>query len=121
MIGVNNRNLRTLAIDVRASEDLVARMPPHVVAVSESGLKTPRDLAHLASLGYRAFLIGEGFMTAPAPVFTPHGKAARISSGASGMDTRSRSPSRTAESSATKDAMVASPVQPSERKVTAHG
>jgi indole-3-glycerol phosphate synthase len=67
VIGVNNRNLRTLAIDVRASEDLVARMPPHVVAVSESGLKTPRDLAHLASLGYRAFLIGEGFMTAPAP------------------------------------------------------
>ena len=40
IIGVNNRNLRTLAVDVHASETLIARMPPDVVAVSESGLKT---------------------------------------------------------------------------------
>jgi indole-3-glycerol phosphate synthase len=67
VIGVNNRNLRTLAVDVRASDDLMARMPAHVIAVSESGLKTPHDLEHLAGLGYRAFLIGERFMTAPEP------------------------------------------------------
>ena len=38
-------------------------MPPHVIAVSESGLKTPADLDRLAVIGYRAFLIGERFMT----------------------------------------------------------
>jgi indole-3-glycerol phosphate synthase len=67
VIGVNNRNLRTLAVDVHASEDLMACMPPHVVAVSESGLKTPSDIKRLSALGYRAFLIGERFMTASDP------------------------------------------------------
>jgi indole-3-glycerol phosphate synthase len=67
VIGVNNRNLRTLAVDVHASEDLIARMPPGVVAVSESGLKSAGDLDRLGRLGYRAFLIGERFMTDPDP------------------------------------------------------
>jgi indole-3-glycerol phosphate synthase len=67
IIGVNNRNLRTLAVDVDASEQLIARMPAHVIAVSESGLKSAADLERLAALGYRAFLIGERFMTAPDP------------------------------------------------------
>ncbi len=67
VVGVNNRNLRTLAVDVAASELLVGGMPPDVVAVSESGLKSPADLARLSSLGYRAFLIGERFMTDPDP------------------------------------------------------
>ena len=66
-IGVNNRNLHTLAVDVRASETLMAMMPADVTAVSESGLKTAADLTHLARLGYRAFLIGERFMTDPDP------------------------------------------------------
>ena len=42
-------------------------MPPDVVAVSESGLRTPDDLARLRQRGYRAFLIGERLMTAPDP------------------------------------------------------
>jgi indole-3-glycerol phosphate synthase len=67
VIGVNNRNLRTLAVDVHASEDLIARMPPGVVAVSESGLKSRADLDRLGRLGYRAFLIGEHFMADPDP------------------------------------------------------
>ena len=67
VIGVNNRNLRTLAVDVRASEDLIARVPGDVVAVSESGLKTPADLRRLSELGYRAFLMGERFMATPDP------------------------------------------------------
>jgi indole-3-glycerol phosphate synthase len=67
IVGVNNRNLRTLEVDVRASEDLIARMPKGVVAVSESGLKTPEDLRRLTALGYCAFLIGERFMTDPDP------------------------------------------------------
>ncbi|HJZ73263.1 MAG TPA: indole-3-glycerol phosphate synthase TrpC [Vicinamibacterales bacterium] len=67
IIGVNNRNLRTLEVDAHASDALIAQMPPDVVAVSESGLKTSADLIRLKELGYRAFLIGERFMSAPAP------------------------------------------------------
>jgi indole-3-glycerol phosphate synthase len=67
IVGVNNRNLRTLAVDVQSSEALVARMPKDVVAVSESGLKASEDLIRLESLGYRAFLIGERLMTTTDP------------------------------------------------------
>ena len=63
LVGVNNRNLRTLAVDVGASDRLAAKMPAGVVGVSESGLQTRDDLARLAAAGYRAFLIGERFMT----------------------------------------------------------
>jgi indole-3-glycerol phosphate synthase len=67
IIGVNNRNLRTLDVDVHASELLIARIPPEIVAISESGLKTADDLLRLRQLGYRAFLIGERFMAATDP------------------------------------------------------
>ena len=63
VIGVNNRNLRTLTVDVDASDRLAARVPRGVVAVSESGLKSRAELDRLAAAGYRAFLIGERFMT----------------------------------------------------------
>jgi indole-3-glycerol phosphate synthase len=67
IVGVNNRNLRTLEVDVNASERVAARLPRGVLAVSESGLKTAEDLARFRSLGYHAFLIGERFMTVPDP------------------------------------------------------
>jgi indole-3-glycerol phosphate synthase len=67
IVGVNNRNLRTLAVDLDASERLIARMPADVVAISESGLKSAADLMHLRQLGYRAFLIGEHFMSSKEP------------------------------------------------------
>ena len=63
VIGVNNRNLRTLAVDVDASFRLAARIPRDVVAVSESGLRRREDVQRLLAAGYRAFLIGERFMT----------------------------------------------------------
>jgi len=67
VIGVNNRNLRTLTVDVAASHDLAAMLPEGVVGVSESGLRTSEDLVRLRRDGYKAFLIGERFMTAPDP------------------------------------------------------
>lgn len=67
IVGVNNRNLRTLEVDVRASDALIARIPSHVVAVSESGLRSAADVARLRAVGYRAFLIGERFMSAGDP------------------------------------------------------
>ncbi len=67
IVGVNNRNLRTLEVDTRASEAIRSRMPNGVIAVSESGLKSTADLERMRDLGYSAFLIGEHFMTASDP------------------------------------------------------
>jgi indole-3-glycerol phosphate synthase len=67
IVGVNNRKLRTLEVDVNVSERAAAKMPRDVIAVSESGLRTTDDLRRFRHLGYRAFLIGERFMTAPDP------------------------------------------------------
>jgi indole-3-glycerol phosphate synthase len=67
IIGVNNRNLRTLEVDLTASRDIAAVLPKDVLAISESGLKTPADLHSMTALGYRAFLIGERFMIEPDP------------------------------------------------------
>jgi indole-3-glycerol phosphate synthase len=67
LVGVNNRDLRTLAVDVAASHRLAPLMPPDVVAVAESGLRTAEDLRSLAHAGYRGFLVGERLMAAPDP------------------------------------------------------
>ena len=67
VIGVNNRNLRTLTVAVDASFQLAAMLPADVVGVSESGLRSRADLEQLTAAGYRAFLIGERFMTDPDP------------------------------------------------------
>jgi indole-3-glycerol phosphate synthase len=67
IVGVNNRNLRTLAVDTTVSERLGARMPRHVAAVSESGLTGAADVARLQRAGYHAFLVGERLMTAADP------------------------------------------------------
>jgi indole-3-glycerol phosphate synthase len=67
IVGVNNRNLRTLEVDVEASERLIGQIPEDVVAVSESGLRSAEDLVRLQALGYRAFLIGERFMVEADP------------------------------------------------------
>ena len=82
VIGVNNRNLRTLQVDVTASDRLAAAMPTHVTAVSESGLKDRSELERLTAAGYDAFLIGERFMTDPAPAAALQGLIAGVGAGA---------------------------------------
>ena len=67
IIGVNNRNLRTLQVDLDASRSVSDLLPASAIGVSESGLKTPADLQAMRTLGYRAFLIGERFMVEPDP------------------------------------------------------
>lgn len=67
IIGVNNRNLRTLQVDLGASEEIAALIPASAIGISESGLKTREDLHRMKSLGYRAFLMGERFMIEPNP------------------------------------------------------
>jgi indole-3-glycerol phosphate synthase len=65
LIGVNNRNLKTLAVDLATTEQLAPRVPKDRVVVAESGLGTPADLARMARVGAKAFLIGESFMRKP--------------------------------------------------------
>jgi len=67
VVGVNNRNLRTLAVDLDVSARLAVRLPAGVTAVSESGVGSVADVRRLASLGYRAFLVGERLMTSSDP------------------------------------------------------
>lgn len=67
IVGVNNRNLRTLDVDRGVSLELASQIPADVIAVSESGLRSPEDLERLRAAGYRAFLVGERFMTANDP------------------------------------------------------
>jgi indole-3-glycerol phosphate synthase len=67
VIGVNSRNLRTLNVDPRVHEELVALIPPPTSAVAESGIASTADLDRLEHAGYRAFLVGERLITQPDP------------------------------------------------------
>ena len=62
LLGVNNRNLKTFETDLATTERLAARVPADRMLVAESGLFSPADLARLAKVGARAFLIGESLM-----------------------------------------------------------
>ncbi len=65
LVGVNNRNLKTLSVDLATTELLAPKVPKDRVLVAESGLGTPADLARMAKVGASAFLIGESFMRQP--------------------------------------------------------
>ena len=67
LIGVNNRNLKTLEVSLDTSLRLASRIPKGVVAVSESGIRTKDDIARLQDAGYRAFLVGTSLMKQPDP------------------------------------------------------
>jgi indole-3-glycerol phosphate synthase len=67
IVGVNSRNLRTLAVSVGVLDALAPSIPDEVTAVAESGLKTAGELERLKRLRYDAFLIGERFVTAAEP------------------------------------------------------
>ncbi len=67
IIGVNNRDLKTLDLRVETSFELIERIPEACIAVSESGLRTHDDLAKLREAGFDAFLIGESLMLSPDP------------------------------------------------------
>ncbi|MGP8225106.1 MAG: indole-3-glycerol phosphate synthase TrpC [Terracidiphilus sp.] len=66
-IGVNNRDLHTFQVRLETSLELVTRIPPAVVRVTESGIATPADLIRLRVAGFDAFLIGESLMRQPDP------------------------------------------------------
>lgn len=62
MIGVNNRNLKSLEVDVNTSFDLAMRLPSSVYKISESGIGSAEAIGRLQKVGYRGFLVGESLM-----------------------------------------------------------
>jgi len=64
LIGINNRNLKTFAVDLETTFRLKKLIPPEIPVVSESGLKTEEDFRRLKKEGIKAALIGETLMRA---------------------------------------------------------
>ena len=62
VIGVNNRNLETMLIDVNTSREMAKRVPAGFLKISESGIEDPAIVPELKALGYNGFLIGSHFM-----------------------------------------------------------
>ncbi len=67
IIGVNNRDLKTLTVDANTSFELIGNIPDDCIAVSESGLRTHDDLVKLRAAGFDAFLVGTHLMLASDP------------------------------------------------------
>jgi indole-3-glycerol phosphate synthase len=65
VIGVNQRDLRSFAVDPWRAARLRPLIPEGVVALAESGIEGPADVARLADAGYDAVLVGEALMRAP--------------------------------------------------------
>jgi indole-3-glycerol phosphate synthase len=65
VIGINNRDLTTLRVDVNRTFELLPRIPEGATVVSESGFSRPEQLGRLAEAGVHAVLIGEALMRSP--------------------------------------------------------
>jgi len=65
MIGINNRNLKTLVTDLATTERLAPEVPADRIVVAESGIRRAEDLDRLAAAGARCFLVGETLMREP--------------------------------------------------------
>ena len=67
LLGVNHRDLRTMHIDMSLTSVVAPMIPPDVVLVAESGIKTAADIHLLGAVGAHAVLVGEQLMRAPSP------------------------------------------------------
>lgn len=67
IVGVNNRDLKTMQVRLETASALIDQIPEDCIAVAESGLRSHADLRKLREAGYDAFLIGEHLMLAAEP------------------------------------------------------
>jgi len=67
LVGINNRNLKTMTTDLDTVLRLRERVPDEVVLVAESGIKTRADVERLEAAGIAAMLVGESLLTQPDP------------------------------------------------------
>jgi indole-3-glycerol phosphate synthase len=67
LVGVNNRDLNSFAVDINCSVKLAGLIPQDFVKISESGITSPLVIKSLKGYGYQGFLIGESFMSHPEP------------------------------------------------------
>ena len=65
LIGVNNRNLKTLVTDLVISDELIPLIPAERIPVGESGIRTPEDVRRMAAAGARCLLVGEHLLRQP--------------------------------------------------------
>lgn len=65
LMGINARNLKSMDISLDHAAAMLGRLPADRLAIAESGLHTPQDLARMAGCGARCFLIGESLMRQP--------------------------------------------------------
>jgi indole-3-glycerol phosphate synthase len=62
LLGINNRNLKTLKVDIETSRRLAPQIPQGSIGVCESGIETHADLVYLQASGFSCFLVGESLM-----------------------------------------------------------
>ena len=67
IIGVNNRDLKTLSVRTETSFELIELIPDNCIAVSESGIRSHAELLKLREVGFDAFLVGTQLMLSPDP------------------------------------------------------
>jgi indole-3-glycerol phosphate synthase len=67
VIGVNNRNLRSLKVDLATTDELITDVPAGKTVVAESGYSTREQIVELERIGVDAVLIGEALMSSPDP------------------------------------------------------
>ena len=67
LIGINNRDLKTFTTNLNTTIDLLAKIPSNITVVTESGIKTPADVALMTQHNVYGFLVGEAFMRADDP------------------------------------------------------
>lgn len=67
LVGINNRNLRTFAVSLDTTIDLLPRIPAERLVVTESGIAVRGDVERMRAANVHAFLVGEAFMRAPDP------------------------------------------------------
>lgn len=67
VIGVNNRNLHTLEVDLNTAKRLIKNIPDTCIAICESGLSKASEIQAMLALGYDGFLIGSSLMSQPEP------------------------------------------------------